>query len=163
MTYNRAIALTVVAIVAVIAHGWWPNEERVVRRRLDEIARRASVPANESDLARVTRIAGLRDYLAADLRVRYGGQETTSRETILGALAQWGHSAKGLTVEFVDTQIAIDGASADSYMTVKVTSDDAIDANEADVRLSRVDGVWIVTSAESRETLERAHSGPSRR
>jgi len=158
MTYNRGIALTAAAILAVAAYTWWPSEERVIRRRLNEIAARISVPANEADLARVTRVVGIRDYLAPDLHVRYGTAEATSRETILGALAQWGRSADGVTVEFVDVNLTLDAANRDTaraYMTVKVTSKDSVDAKEADVGLARVDGVWIVTSAESKETLSR--------
>jgi hypothetical protein len=157
---NKAIATVVVLIVAVGAWLWWPSEEGRIRRRLTEIAARLSVPANEPDLARVTRIAGLREYLAPSLRVRYGDQTAASRETILGALTQWGRSAEGVTVEFVDMQVTVSNHDvATVYMTVTVTSGDTIDAREVDVRLanngSAVQAEWLVTSAESRETLSK--------
>ena len=117
-----------------------------------------TVPANEADLARITRIAQLRDYLAPDLRVRYGSQEAVSRDAVLAALAQWGHSAEGVKVDFVDVQVTLDAArpgSASAYLTAKVSGRDSVDAREADVRLARIGDKWVVTGAETRETLTR--------
>lgn len=154
------IVLTAIGAVVAAAlwYAFWPNEERLVRGRLADIAAIASVPANEADLARMTRIAQLRDYLDRDIRVRYGSQESSSRDMVLGALAQWKASPDGVKVEFVDVQVTLDPARPDAataYLTAKITGRDSVDAREADVRLARVDGKWVVTGAETRQTLTR--------
>jgi hypothetical protein len=151
------VCVVAVVIVSALLFVFWPNEERVVRGRLTDIAAIITVPPHETDLARMTRIARLRDYLAPDLRVRYGTQEAASRDMVLGALAQW-QQADGLKVEFVDVQVTRDPArpdAASAYLTAKMTGRDSVDAREADVRLARVDGKWVVTAAETRETLTR--------
>lgn len=135
---------------------WWPSEERVIIRRLNDIAGLLSVPAGEADLARVARVFKLREYLAPDIRVHFGGEEAASREAILGALAQWGRAAEGVRVAFVDMQVTLDAATPDAaavYMTATITGPEGVDAREADVRLARRGGVWMVSSAESKETL----------
>jgi len=151
-------AFVVLVIVAAVGYVLWPNEERIVRGRLNDIAAIITVPANETDIARLTRVAQLRDYLAQDLRVRYGSQEAVSRDMVLGALAQWGRSADGVKVEFVDVQVTLDRANPDAataYLTAKISGRDTIDAREADVRLARIAGKWVVSGAETRETLTR--------
>ncbi len=154
------VLLTLVAavIAAALWYVLWPNEERIVRGRLNDIAAIISVPANETDLARMTRVAQLRDYIAQDIHVRYGSQEAPSRDMVIGALTQWGRSADAVKVEFVDVQVTLDSARPDAataYLTAKITGRDSVDAREADVRLGRVDGKWMVTGAETRETLTR--------
>ena len=148
----------VLVIVAAVAFALWPNEERIVRGRLTDIAAIMTVPANESDIARLTRVAQLRDYLAQNLKVRYGSQEATSRDMVLGALAEWGRSRDGVKVEFVDVQVTLDRANPDAataYLTAKISGRDTVDAREANVRLERLGGKWVVTGAETRETLTR--------
>lgn len=161
MRAARVVFFVSLLCIAILAWRVWPSEESRIKRRMAAIAVLMSVPANEPDVARMARILELRDYLAPDLRVRYGGQEATSRETILGALAQWGRGVDAIRVEFVDVQVTIDPADrgvAGVYMTATITGTNTTDAREADVRLARASGDggrWIVTSAESRETLSK--------
>ena len=158
-SWGTAILLLVsLVFVSALVYAFWPNQERIIRGRLSDIASILSVPAHEADLPRMERVAHLRDYLAPDVRVRYGSQEATSRDMVLGALGQWGRSPDGGKVEFVDVQITLDPARADAasaYLTAKITGPDSVDAREADVRLARLDGKWVVTGAETRETLTR--------
>ena|SRR5438045_5068183 len=152
------VSFVILVLVAAVAYVFWPNEERVVRGRLNDIAAIMTVPANETDLARMSRIAQLRNYLAPDLRVRYGSQDAVSRDAVLGALAQWGRSADGVKVAFVDVQVTFDPAhagAASAYLTATITGRDSVDAREADVRLARIADKWVVTGAETRETLTR--------
>jgi len=154
------VVLSFIAFVlaAALWFVFWPNEERVVRGRLGDIAKILTVPVNESDLARVSRLSHMRDYLSPNAQIRYSNQEPASREAVMAALAQWGRSPDGVKVEFVDVQVTFDAAQpnlASAYLTAKVSGRDSIDAREADVKLARENGVWVVTSAEARETLTR--------
>jgi hypothetical protein len=152
------LSLVTAVVVAALVYVFWPNQERIIRARLIDIASILTVPANEADLPRMERVAHLRDYLASDIHVRYGSQEATTRDMALGALIQWGRFPDGVKVEFVDVQVTLDpsrATAASAYLTAKITGRDSVDAREADVRLTRSDGKWIVSGAETRETLTR--------
>jgi len=152
------LSLVAAVVVAALVYVFWPNEERIIRARLMDIASILTVPANEADLPRMERVAHLRDYLAPDIHVRYGSQEAATRDMVLGALVQWGRIPDGVKVEFVDVQVTLDQSranAASAYLTAKITGRDSVDAREADVRLTRSDGKWVVSGAETRETLTR--------
>src|SRR5262245_4345812 len=158
MKWGTVIASCVAVIMAAaLYYAFWPSEERVIRARLVDVATILTVPANEADLARAARVSHLRDYLAPDLEVRYGNLEPASRDAVMAAVAQFGRSPDGVKVEFVDVQVTIDpaGALAHAYFTAKITGRDTVDAREADVTLSKSSGAWMVTSAETKETLTR--------
>ena len=120
------------------------------------------MPANETDLARVTRIAQLRRYFAQDVRVQIGtgGAEIASRDALLAAVSTMRPPAGGWDVQFVDVQIKMDSSSVSrAYMTVEVKGRDArtgeptVDAREARVTMEKQNGDWVITTAESPETL----------
>ena len=158
MRWGTVVASFVaVVMAAALYYAYWPNEERIIRGRLNDIASIVTVPRAETDIGRIGRVADLRDYLSPNLHVRFGAQETTSRDEVLGVLAQW-KPPDGIKVEFVDMQVAVDSTRQDAasvYLTAKMTGRDSVDAREANVRLSKVDGKWVVTAAETRETLTR--------
>jgi hypothetical protein len=160
---RTALFALAIVLLGAAAYVLWPSEERRIKVRLADIAHAVSQPANEPELARVTRIATLRRYLADDLRVRYGGMpEVTSRDAVLALMARW-IAPGGATVELVDVQVEREGAAdtAEVTATVKLsgrnphTDESVIDAREAAVTLAKRGGEWVVTSAETRETLTR--------
>jgi hypothetical protein len=159
VSLGTVVVLIVAAVVvAALVYVFWPNEQRIIRARLADVASILTVPANEADLPRMERVAHLRDYLAPDVHIRYGSQEATTRDMVLGALIQWGRIPDGVKVEFVDVQVTLDPSRPDAatvYLTAKITGRDSVDAREADVRLTRHDGKWVVSGAETRETLTR--------
>ena len=55
MTSNGSIYVSVVfaLLVGYFSYQWWFNQNRVVKRRLGELAATLSVPASEADLERV--------------------------------------------------------------------------------------------------------------
>ena len=160
---KRIVALVVLAAAALAAWHWFFSDERAIRSRLGGLADTLSMPANTTDIARVTRLAGLRRYFADDVHVRLGGQEVTSRDSLLALVSGWVPPPGGVTVEFVDVQVTVDpdGAAAHVYLTAKVTGQDArtgettIDAREANLTMSRREGDWVLSSAESEETLRK--------
>lgn len=159
MKWGTVVASFVAVIMAAaLYYAFWPSEERVIRARLVDIATILTVPANESSIARVARVSHLRDYLTPDFSVRYGNLEPASRDAVLAAVAQFGQSPDGVKVEFVDVQVTIDpqvATRAHAYFTAKVSGRDTVDAREADVTLAKTDGAWLVTNAETKETLTR--------
>jgi hypothetical protein len=77
-------------------------------------------------------------------------------------VAAWKPPAGGWNVSFVDVQISLDSdTTARAYMTVEISSPDprtgqpAYDAREVRVGMAEQEGVWVITTAELVETLQR--------
>jgi|SRR5581483_33418 len=157
-------AVCFAALAAFFTYQWWFNPTRAVQRRLNDIAAALSIPDPEPPVARVTRAAQLRKYLAPDIRVRMGASEIASRDQIVGAVSSFAAPPGGWNVQFVDVQIRVNhetGEDADAYMTVEMNGRDAqtgqptVDAREASVTLKKIDGEWVVATAETKNTLEK--------
>jgi hypothetical protein len=166
MTSNGTkYVLAVFALLgAYFVYVWWFSPTRAVKRQLGRVAATLSVPANEAEIARVARIAQLRRYLAADVRITLGKGDVdiASRDALLAAVATMHPPASGWDVQFVDVQITVDSdVEARAFMTVEARSEDAhsgertLDAREARLTLRNQDGEWIITSAESPQPVTR--------
>jgi hypothetical protein len=145
------------------------SEEDAITDRMSAIAESLSVPANDSELGRVARVASLSKAFAPDVRVttgvapRPGAQvppEIVGRESLLALAGRWIPPPGGLVVEFVDVQVTLDdgGANASVYCTARMTSGEEqpiVDARELTVGFSKVDGEWLVTSVRPEDTLSR--------
>ena len=166
MKANGSIYVAVVfaVLIGYFGYQWWLNPSRAVKHRLGEIAASLSVPADESDLARVARLAQLRRYLAEDLHVRVGANpEIASRDMALAAAGAWRPEPGSGDVHFADVQVFIESdTTAHAYLSVELTSTNresghaVVDARDAGVDLVKRDGEWVVTKAESKDpTLPR--------
>ena len=152
------------ALIAFFVYQTWFNPTRAVQRRLSDIAAALSAPDNEPPMARIGRAAQLRKYLAEDIRVRTGGQELTSRDQIVGFVGAFTPPPGGWNVQFVDVQVRVNhdtNADADAYMTVEINTRDPrtgqpqVDGREAAATLKKIDGEWVVATAETKDTLEK--------
>jgi hypothetical protein len=152
------VAVVIAALVGYFTYQWWFNPSRAIKQRLGEVAAALSVPAADSDIARLERLAQLRKYLADDVRVDVGGaQPIVSRDAVLAILGSFRPVAGGVDVAFVDTQITVDSADQGrAYLTVALTTPDrqtgerTLDSRDAAVTLARRGGEWVITSAESK-------------
>lgn len=163
-TTLTTISVVFVALVVLfLGYSWWFSDERAVRHQLDAIAGALTVAPNESELGLVTRLATLRKALAPDVRISDGGQEVSSRDSVLALATRWRGAPGGIVVEFDDVGVKIgDGRlTADVYCTAKMTTTDVrggpptIDAREVTARFKKLDGVWVVDSAQTERTLTR--------
>jgi SnoaL-like domain len=156
---------TIVAIVllgimiAGLAYRYWPSDEREIRRHLSNLAEALSVPGAETDVARMTRVAAMREYFAPDVRMRVGSEQIVSRDALMAAIARLSPPPGGVAVEFTDVTVALaqDHASADVTLTAKIASTDrqsgekTLDVQGAAVQMRDADGDWVITSVEPRE------------
>jgi hypothetical protein len=152
------VAAVLGLLVFYLGYQWWFNPSRALKRQLGEIAAILSVPHDETEAARIVRLARLRRHLAGDIRVRGGAAELSSRDSVLAVLNAWKPPAGGIDVQFVDTQVFIDSATAArSYMSVETATPDPrggqprIDRQDTTVRLEKRNGQWVVTTVESKE------------
>jgi len=141
-------------LVFYFSYQWWFNPGRAVKRQLGEVAATLSVPAGEQDVARLARLARLRQFLANDIRIRIGDHEIASRDVILGALSSFRPPAGGVDVQFVDTKVAMDSdAAAHASARIDVLTFDqrngqpTQDSEDATMTLEKRDDRWVITSA----------------
>ena len=115
MRSNGSIYVSVVfaVLVGYFSYQWWFNPHRVVKRRLGELAATLSVPASETELGRVARLAQLRHYLAESIHIRTGrsGPELSSRDAVMAAASGWTPQG-GWNVDFVDVDVRVDSDTA---------------------------------------------------
>jgi hypothetical protein len=152
------VALVFAALIGYFGYQWWFNPARAAKQRLGEVAFALSVPENESDVARIGRLAQLRTYLDDDLRLKIGTEEIRSRDAALGIAAGWKPPAGSGDVHFADVQLFIEsGTAAHAYLAVELASLDkesghsTVDSRDASVSMARKNGEWVITAAESKE------------
>ena len=157
------VAVVFALLIAYFSYQWWFNPNRAVKRRLGELAATLSVPANETDLRRVTRLAQLRGYLADNIHVRAGRSqpEISSRDAVMVAVGGWTPPA-GWNVDFVDTDVKVDSDStARAFVTADMTTRDAqtgeplLDSREAQFSMAYLDGEWLVRDVDVKDPPQR--------
>jgi hypothetical protein len=152
------VAVVFAALIGYFGYQWWFNPARAAKQRLGQVAFVLSVPENETDIARIGRLAQLRKYLDEDLRLKIGGGEIRSRDAALGIAAGWKPPAGGGDVHFADVQLFIESdTAAHAYLAVELASLDkesghsTVDSRDASVSMARKNGEWVITAAESKE------------
>src|SRR5207302_6044866 len=98
-----------VALMGYFVYQWWFNPHRMVKARLGQIAATLSIPANEADIGRVTRIAQLRKLVTPDVHVIVGrsGPDLRSRDAVMGTFAAFTAPPGGWNVDFGDADIVV--------------------------------------------------------
>jgi hypothetical protein len=161
MKANGSIYVSMVfaVLIGYFSYQWWFNPHREIKRRLGQIAVTLSIPANETDLGRVARLAQLRQYLANEVRVRAGrsGPEFSSRDAVVAAASGW-TPAGGWNVDFVDVDVKVDSNdAARAYVTVDTTMRDpetgqqTLDSREAQLALAQEDGEWLIREVDVKD------------
>jgi hypothetical protein len=153
------VAVVFAVLIAYFSYQWWFNPSRVVKHRLGQIAEALSVPPDESDVARVARLAQLRRHLGDDIHIRVGAYpEITSSDKALAAAGAWRPAQGSGDVHFADVQVFIESdTAAHAYLSVELTNLDresgqrVVDARDASVDLRKRDGEWQVTKVESKD------------
>ena len=162
--------VVIFAIVLTAAIGCGDSDERAIRNQMSAIAESLSVPENDGELARIARLAALRNVLAPDIAVFTGASsrpgaevppELVGRDAVLALAGRWVPPAGGVTIEFVDLQVTLDAnrATAQVYCTARISSGPderpVVDARELTIGFSRIDGSWLISSVRPEETLVR--------
>jgi hypothetical protein len=157
------VSVVFALLIAYFSYQWWFNPHRAVKRRLGELAAMLSVPANETDLGRVTRLAQLRGFLADNIHVRGGRSqpEFSSRDAVMVAVSGWTPSS-GWNVDFVDADVKVDSDStARAFVTADMTTHDAqtgepaLDSREAQLSLAYLGGDWVVSDVDVKDPPQR--------
>jgi len=147
-------------LVAYFTYQWWFNPNRVIKRRLGELANVLSIPAHETELARIARAAALRRYFSDDVHVRLGSgrSELASRDALIGAASGWTPPPAGVNVDFVDVQVSTDtDSTARAYFSVEISSHDrrtaeaTFESRDASLMLLKQGADWVISEAEVKD------------
>jgi hypothetical protein len=154
------VAVVLAALTGYFVYQWWFNPNRIVKARLGQIAAALSIPANEADLGRVTRLAQLRKFAIAEVHVRVGknGPDLTSRDAVLAAMGAFTPPPGGWNVDFVDADVVVNSdETARAYVTADMTMRDPetgkqmLDSRDVTFSFVRQDGDWLVREAEVKD------------
>lgn len=157
--------LGTLALIGLGVWGWFilfPGPEKVIRSRLNNLARTVSFEPNDGTLARgysAQKAAGFftRD---AEVVVEVRGIEAlnfSGRDEILQRLMIVARELHGLKVEFLDINVTLepDRQSAKANLTGKWTlaGDKEFNVMEFNFLLRKVDGTWLIYRVETVKTL----------
>jgi hypothetical protein len=157
-------AILVAALVAVAIWSWgvlFPSPERMIRKRLDELARTASFSSKEGLVAKAWNATMLADFFTEDVQVTVevpGAQHTISgRAELLEAAAGARSTVGSLSIEFPDIKVTLapDRTSAIVNVTArgKIPGERDFYLQELRLRMIKIKRDWLINQVETVKTL----------
>jgi hypothetical protein len=152
---SKYVAVVFAVLTAYFVYQWWFNENRIIKRRLGELASTLSAPASETQVARLARLAKVRPFLDDGVRVSLGRMEY-SRDEAIGVAAAWQLPAGGWNLDFADVDVRV-GAddAARAFATAEMTTEDvqtsqplSLGSVEVTFSLVKKNGEWRITEAD---------------
>ena len=138
-----------------------PTPERIIRQRLNEVARLASFAPNEGALAKAFNAQKLSTRCTSDVELVVttpGHQQIVNgRDELLALALRARNSFSSLTLEFPDILIVVasdkQSAVADLTARTKLGGEKEFDVREFRCALKKIDGEWLISRVESSRTL----------
>jgi hypothetical protein len=161
-------SLRIASALALIGLGIWgwtilfPGPERLIRSRLEKLARTVSVQPGDGAVARGLKAYELPDFFTPDvvisLTVRgFGGRVFTGRDELMEQVNPAMQNVRGLKVEFLDANITLapDKLEAVVNLTAKATLTEQSDliVQEFNIKFRKLKGQWLISRVESVKTL----------
>jgi len=163
---GRLVLLAALAAVGILAWLYFfPSPERAIRKRLDDVAKTCSVPANEGTMAKLQNCQKLASFCADDIEVAidaYGQRATCNGrnevfQTLMLVRSQMSGSAK---IEFLDPVITVlpDKETALVNLTIKgrIPNERDIMVQECKFTLKKSGRSWLIKKVETVKTLSKA-------
>lgn len=160
------IRVCLIAAVAGLAFWLWtiffPNPEKVIRQRLDKVAKLVSFNSNEGNIARAANVMQLTGYFATNIQIvvdtpAQSQQTLSGRDELTQAALAARNMLKGLDVDFLDQTVTLapDKLSATVSLTAKarVPGDRDLLVQEMKFFLEKMDGSWLIVRVETVRTL----------
>ncbi|HEX5400428.1 MAG TPA: hypothetical protein VFY06_15375 [Verrucomicrobiae bacterium] len=159
------IGLRLLLLVALIAAGVWlwtvlfPSPDKIVRKRLAQVAAEASFKPGENPLVIAARAENLADRFSTNAEIHlgatgYGWIELNGRAEITQAAARMrAMELRGLKVEFPDVSVTVGpdklSAVADVDVEVEAPGEKNLNVQEMKFTFQKIDGDWLITRAET--------------
>ena len=159
----------IIVCVGLLAAGLWlwtvlfPNPQQVIRNRLNALARLASFPPNEGNIAHVAKIQRLGLFFTDDVQVMVDvpGMEShtfTSRAELMQMAAAARQMASGLKAELLDINIEMgtgaESALVDATLKAKISGEGELIVQELKFTFKKIKGDWLITRIETVKTLK---------
>ena len=161
-----AIRLLLLAALGGLAFWLWtilfPNPERVVLKKISQLAATATVNAGDGNITRATKVSSLIGYFSTDAQIIVnisgaGAGSLSGRDEIREAAAGGFTRLTSLNVRFLDAtaRIGADKQSAEVKCTAQVRTGDSKDfaVQEMCFQFRKIDGDWLITRMETVKTL----------
>jgi hypothetical protein len=156
-----------ILVAGLVAVGFWtwgvffPSPEKIIRKRLDAMAKAASFSSKEGLIAKAWNASIVAEYFTEDVQVTLespGMQYTINgRAELLQAVARARSQASSLSVEFPDIKVTVapDGASAVVNVTArgKVSGERDSYLLELKMQMIKVKRDWFINQVETVKTL----------
>jgi hypothetical protein len=160
-------AIRIILVAALAAVGFWawsvlyPNPEKVIKKRLGEMAKAASYSSDQGFAAQAWSASSLAEYFTLDVEVTLdvpGVQHTFSgRDELMQGARGVRHLHKSLTITLPDIKVTLspDKTSAEVYLTgeARVPGEKEFFLQELRLRLIKVKRDWLIKQVETVKTL----------
>ncbi len=159
---TRAVLLGV--LVALGFWGWhvcFPSPEKVIRKRLDELAKAASFSSNQGLVAKAWNASVLGEFFTPDVEVTVdvpGTQHTLNgRDELLQAAVSARSVVSSLSIKFPDIKVVV--APDKNSATVNLTAEGRVPGQrefylqELRLRMIRIKRDWLINQIETVRTL----------
>jgi hypothetical protein len=155
-------------LAVVVALGAWawvalhPTPERLIRRRLEALARAASFGPNQGYLAKLAGAERVADFCATNIDINIDVPDRqehrlAGREEIQQAALALRASARALTVTFPDVTVLVSAdqqsAVADLTLQAQLAGEHDMIVQEVKVTLQKINGQWLLVKVETVRTL----------
>ena len=152
---NRWLALGAFAVLVLLALAYrhlFPNDERIIRHQFSQLARVASVPPNESPLARLAKAQRVARFFASDavLTIASHGVGTVEgRDQLLTMVVTARANLSQARFQIPDVQVVLDpdrqSAAVDLTALAEINGDKSVEVLEFRGSLRKQDGRWLIT------------------
>ena len=160
-------SIRVILLAALVAVGFWgwqvffPSPEKVIRKRLSELAKAASFSSKEGLLAKAWNASVLGEFFTPDVQVTVdipGTQHTLSgRDELLQAAVGARSAVRSLTIEFPDVKVIVapdkNSAVVNLNAKGKVPGQREAYLQELRLRLIKIKRDWLINQIETVKTL----------
>jgi hypothetical protein len=153
------IVSRLVLLAALIAAGIWlwtilfPGPEKIVRKRLAQVAAEASFNSGENVLVLAARSVNLASRFGTNVEININALEFVGRDEITQAAAGMHMHLSGLKVEFPDVSVTVapDKQSAVADVAVRLQASGEKDFNVQEVKFTfqKIGGDWLITRVEN--------------
>jgi hypothetical protein len=159
----RLIAIAVLMLLCLwVWRTFFPSPEKIIRDRLNQVAKLASFDSREGDFARMANVLNLVGYFTPDAECIFNSSDVYpwsahGRDDLRGAALYARSMLTALHVEFFDATVvfAPDKQTATVKLTVRASrpGDKDFLVEEIKVHLRNVSGTWLIARAETVKTL----------
>jgi hypothetical protein len=162
------IASRALVVVILAALGVWlwmilfPSPQKIIRQRLEAVAKCVSFAPGEGMLARLAGAQGLAGYFAtnAEINLEVPGRDhfiISGRNEITQAALTARSAVGSLKVKFLDVSVAVapnrQSATVDLTVDANVSDQQDVVVQETKILLRKINGEWLITRVQTIRTL----------